>query len=68
MNGTMIHKQLTISSLIEHAERFHPATEVVSVETTGEVSRCGWGDIGTNARKLASALDKLGVKSDGRIG
>lgn len=62
MPGKMMHKQLTISSLIEHAGRYHSATEIVSVETTGEVTRTNWGEIESNARKLSSALEKLGVK------
>ncbi|MEZ5740309.1 MAG: long-chain-fatty-acid--CoA ligase [Burkholderiaceae bacterium] len=68
MYGTMMHKQLTISSLIAHAERFHAKTEVVSVETTGDVTRGSWGEIGKGARQLASALDKLGVEDGARVG
>ncbi len=68
MFGTMMHKELTISSLIGHAERFHGATEVVSVETTGDVARSTWGQVAENARRLASALDGLGVDPDARIG
>jgi 3-(methylthio)propionyl---CoA ligase len=68
MFGTMMHKQLTISSLIEHAERFHAGTEIVSVETSGDVARGTWGTIAANARKLASALDKLGVDDGARVG
>ena len=62
MNGTMMHQPLTISSLIAHASRYHGGTEVVSVETTGGVTRSTWSDIEANSRKLASALEKLGVK------
>lgn len=68
MFGTMMHKQLTISSLIEHAERFHTNTEVVSVETSGGVERTSWGKVAANARRLASALDKLGVDDGARVG
>ena len=57
-----MYKQLTISSLIEHAGRYHGSTEIVSVETTGDVTRTNWGEIEVNARKLASALGKLGVE------
>jgi len=62
MPGKMMYKQLTISSLIEHASRYHGSTEIVSVETTGEVTRTNWGEIEVNARKLASALGKLGIE------
>ena len=62
MPGKMMYKQLTISSLIEHAVRYHGSTDIVSVETAGDVTRTNWGEIESNARKLASALEKLGVK------
>ncbi|MCP5072321.1 MAG: long-chain-fatty-acid--CoA ligase [Rhodobacteraceae bacterium] len=66
MSGTMMHKQLTISSLIAHAARYHAGTEVVSVETTGGLARSNWGKVEENARKLASALDRLGVDAGAR--
>jgi fatty-acyl-CoA synthase len=66
MTGTMMHQQLTISSLIVHAARYHGATEVVSVETTGGVVRSNWHEIEENARKLAAALERLGVKQGER--
>ncbi len=66
MSGTMMHAQLTISSMIEHAARYHAETEVVSVETTGGIYRSTWGQVERNARKLASALGKLGIKQGER--
>lgn len=61
MQGLMMEMPLTIGSLIEHAERYHTATEIVSVETSGERSTTNWGAVGGNARRLASALRLLGV-------
>ena len=43
MLGKMMHKPLTISSLIEHAGRYHGNTTVTSVETSGEVVHSNWG-------------------------
>lgn len=68
MSGTMIHDQLTVNSLIDHAARFHGATEVVSVETAGGVERSDWATVAANAHRLASALDRLGVSDGARIG
>lgn len=68
MIGKMMHKQLTISSLIEHAGRYHSETTVTSVETSGEVVHSNWGEIEANARKLASALERLGVQQGERCG
>ncbi len=66
MSGTMMHQQLTIGSIIDHAARYHGQTEVVSVETTGGMYRSNWAKVQANARRLASALEKLGVKQGER--
>jgi 3-(methylthio)propionyl---CoA ligase len=68
MLGKMMHKPLTISSLIEHAGRYHGATTVTSVETSGEVVHSSWGEVERNARKLAAALERLGVAQGERCG
>jgi len=66
MLGQMMQMPLTIGSLIDHAERFHTTAEVVSVETTGGIDRSTWGGVGQNARRLGSALRKLGLKDGDR--
>ncbi|ADE85291.1 long-chain fatty acid--CoA ligase [Rhodobacter capsulatus] len=68
MQNSMMHLPLVIGSLADHVERFHAATEVVSVETTGEVTRTGWGAVIGNARRLASALEMHGVMQGDRCG
>ena len=68
MTGKMMYQELTVNSLIDHAARFHGGTEVVSVETTGEVSRSNWAGVAEHARRLASALDRLGVSPGARVG
>ena len=62
MLGQMMKMPLLISSLIDHAEHYHGETEIVSVETTGGISRSNWQTIAKRSRKLASALAKRGVK------
>ncbi|WP_323784593.1 long-chain-fatty-acid--CoA ligase [Thalassovita sp.] len=66
MLGKMITQQLTISSLIAHAARYHAGTEVVSVETDGGLYRSNWGEVELRARKLASALEALGIEKGDR--
>ena len=61
MLGQMMNKPLLISSLIEHAQRFHGETEIVSVKTTGGLEQTSWGQVARNARALASALTNLGL-------
>ncbi len=66
MSGTMMWQALTTGSLIEHAEKYHAGTEVVSVETDGSTARSSWGEIGANARRIKSALDILDVPANAR--
>ncbi len=67
LTNTMMHQQLTISSLITHAARYHGETEIASVETTGGLITSNWAQVEENSRKLAAALGKLGVKSGERV-
>ena len=62
MPDTMMHQQLTISALIEHAAQYHHQTTISSVEADGAITHSSWGEVASNARKLASALDKLGIQ------
>ena len=68
MLGQMMQMPLTIGSLIDHAARFHSAGEIVSVETSGGIEHTTWGQVGANARRLASALGKLGLEHGARCG
>lgn len=61
MLGKMMDKPLLISGLIEHANRFHGTTEVISVETTGGTETSHWAAIAENAKRLAAALTALGL-------
>ncbi|MFK7751764.1 MAG: long-chain-fatty-acid--CoA ligase [Sedimentitalea sp.] len=62
MNGTMMDQPLLISSLIAHAGRYHGETSIVSVETDGEVQITNWRTVERNARRLAAALERLGLE------
>ncbi|MGC0224193.1 long-chain fatty acid--CoA ligase [Pseudooceanicola nitratireducens] len=66
MSGTMMWNALTTGSLIAHAEKYHAGTEIVSVETDGTRARTTWGQVGANARRLKSAMDKLGIAEGAR--
>jgi len=68
MLGQMMTQPLLISSLIDHAERYHGQTRIISVETDGTVTDTNWGQVARNARKLGSALSKLGLEPQARIG
>ncbi|MAC80656.1 MAG: long-chain fatty acid--CoA ligase [Rhodobacteraceae bacterium] len=66
MLGQMMTQPLLISSLIEHAERYHTDTEIVSVNTMDGTEVTTWGAVARNARKLASALTALGLDEQAR--
>ena len=62
MLGQMMLKPLLISSLIDHAEKYHGGTPIASVETAGGIVYKTWAEVAQRAHQLASALDKLGIK------
>ena len=68
MLGQMMEKQLLISSLIEHAARYHGETEVYSVSTDGSQETTNWRTVEENARALARALTNLGLEPQARCG
>ena len=61
MLGQMIHRPLTISSLIDHAATYHGDTVIASVETSGGIAYRNWAQIATQSRKLGSALARMGL-------
>ena len=68
MQGLMQDRPLLISSLIGYADRFHGGTEIVSRTIEGPIHRYTYRDAHARARKLANALQRLGVKAGDRIG
>ncbi len=68
MKGNMSKLGLTTNMLISHAEINHSQTEVISVDVKGNIEKSTWKKIGRKARKIASALVKLGLKKGDRLG
>ncbi len=66
--GRMMTQPLSIGSLIDHAARWHGATEIVSALTEGGFERVTWGAVADNARRIASALIRRGIEPGDRIG
>jgi len=67
MLGLMQNRPLLISSLIEHANTFHPAGEIESRTVEGPIHRCTYGDVHRRAKQMAGALTALGVGPGDRI-
>src|SRR6478672_3298251 len=67
MKGLMSSFPLTLSHVFQRAERIFPEKEVVTV-SRGEKGRITYGDWAQRTRRLAGALDALGISEDGRVG
>lgn len=67
MFGLMQDRPLLISSLLDHAERYHPNVEIVSATCEGPVVRSNYATLARRARQLAQALQRLGVKPGDRV-
>jgi fatty-acyl-CoA synthase len=66
--GLMQDRPLLISSLIEHAARFHPHAKIVSRLPEGGVHRTDWAGIRSESCRVANALGKLGIQAGERVG
>ena len=65
MNGLMSERPLLISSLLDHAARYHGNTEIISSDSDSIITRSNYKKVNTRAKKIAQALLKLGAqKSD----
>ncbi|MEQ9152180.1 MAG: 3-(methylthio)propionyl-CoA ligase [Parvibaculum sp.] len=62
MQGLMQDWPLRVTSIIDHAARFHGDQEVVTRTVEGPITRTTYKDIHLRARKVAQALTKLGMK------
>ncbi|WP_267305561.1 long-chain fatty acid--CoA ligase [Mycobacterium barrassiae] len=66
-SGSMDDHQLTLTGIVERAERFHADRAVISRRPSGAVSRTTIGDCASRARRLAGALRSLGVGDGDRV-
>ncbi|CAI8978372.1 Long-chain-fatty-acid--CoA ligase [Bacillus sp. IT-79MI2] len=63
----MMNVPLTISSMIERAEKLFPKKEIVS-RTHDTITTLTYKQLGERTRRLSSALQKLGIKEGERVG
>jgi len=68
MLGLMMNSQLTLTSVMRHAGRFHGDAEVVSVTADQPLHRYQYRDCFARAAQLAHALQALGAVNGDRIG
>ncbi len=68
MLGLMQTQPLMISSLLMHAARHHPTGDVISRLNGGSIHRTTWFNTERRARRLARALQALGIGESDRVG
>ena len=67
MLGAMQDFALRVPRLIEHAAREHGTREIVSHWADGSETRTDWAGVACDAKKLAQALQKMGVGPGDRV-
>lgn len=67
MLGAMQHWPLRITRLLDHAEKEHGSRELVSRWHDGSVTRTDWAGVARDSRKLAQALERLGLGKTDRV-
>ncbi len=65
--GGMQDYELRVMRLLDHAERESGRREIVSRWADGSETRTNWAGIARDARRLASALVKLGLQPGDRV-
>jgi fatty-acyl-CoA synthase len=63
----MQNQPLLLSSLLQYADRFHGATEIVSRTVEGPIHRYRYNDAARRVRKLADALRRCGIAQGDRV-
>jgi len=68
MYGLMMDKPLTITSIMQHADRNYPYSEIVSITVDSPRHSYNYADAFKQIRKLANALTAYGIKLGDRVG
>ncbi|MAG34362.1 MAG: long-chain fatty acid--CoA ligase [Deltaproteobacteria bacterium] len=68
MHGLMQDFPLIIPRLLDHAERVHGRSEIVSRRLEGDVHRYRFADMARRSRRLANALSRLGIAAGDVVG
>jgi len=65
--GAMQDWPLRIMRLMDHAEREHGDREIVAARADGTTVRTNWKRLAHDARRMAQALERLGLKPGDRV-
>ena len=67
MLGLMQQQDLSVSSLIDFAEKHHGDVEIVSRRLEGDIHRSTWATIASRSRQVANALDHWKIGQGARV-
>jgi fatty-acyl-CoA synthase len=67
MQGLMMNTPLVVTSIMRFADRNFPRARIVSVGQDGELHRYTYAEAFQRARRLAAALERLGVRPGDRV-
>lgn len=67
MLGRMMFQPLLISNLIDHAERYHADTAIISKNTDGSITETNWANVAVNSKRFANVLKDLGLSQSDRV-
>ena len=67
MLGSMQDFPLRIMRLMDHAEREHGNREIVATRADGTTIRTNWTNLAHDARRMAQALERLGIRKGDRV-
>tara|TARA_R110002110_G_scaffold377894_5_gene588353 strand:- start:16387 stop:18027 length:1641 start_codon:yes stop_codon:yes gene_type:complete len=62
MQGLMQDWPLRVTTIIDHAARFHGDREIVTRSVEGPITRTTYKEVHLRARKVAQALSRLGIR------
>ena len=65
--GEMQDWPLRVRRLVDHAVGVHADGEIFTAWADGSNTRTTWGKVARDARKMAQALERLGIKPGDRI-
>jgi len=65
--GAMQDWSLRVMRLVDHAAREHGSREIVSAWADGRITRTKWSSVVHDARRMAQALEALGIAPGDRV-
>ena len=67
LEGLQMDVPLMLTSLIEHAAKFHRDTAIVARNIEGDIHRYTYAQAGRRTKQLANALVRRGIRPGDRI-